>query len=136
MRKILANLCLVALLLISFTSCLVSNEPYEPQSTDGEGESPSPTVLYSLEIEGGKREYELGEEFDGESLEVRFIGESERVLGKEEYEIDYSSFNNSVSGEYSIKVTYKEDREIKTEYTVRVKRDEENERVWGKDLWL
>lgn len=142
MRKILTNLCLVALLLISFTSCLVSNEPYESKSTDGEGESPSPTVLCSLEIEGGKREYYIGEDFDSETIVVTLTGElDERILTEEEFDLDFSDFNKAVSGEYTITVYYKADREIKAEYTVTVNeapeiRDEEKDSVWGKDLWL
>ena len=88
-----------------------------------------------------KREYVIGEDLDFETIIVTLIGKSERILTEEEYEVNFSAYNKNVSGEYTITIYYKEDREIKTEYIVMVKeqgtvRDEENESVWGKDLWL
>lgn len=135
MKKLLITLLMMTLSAIMLTSCMTGQNEKD-KNTDGEGEKTSPTVFYRIEVDGGKREYELGEEFDSETLVVSLIGETERILTKDEYEIDYSSFNSSVSGEYAITVLYKEDKELKAEYIVTVNRDEENESVWGKDLWL
>ena len=74
------------------------------KNTDGEGEKTSPTVFYRIEV-------------DSKTLVVSLIGETEKILTKDEYEIDYSSFNSSVSVEYAITVLYKEDK--KAEYIVR-----------------
>ena len=126
-------LLFLSVALLSFTACLVSNDEVSYTDTDGEGEMPSPAVLSVVEVDGGKREYEIGEEFDYETLVVTLVDKTEKILAKDEYEIDYSSFKNSVPGVYSIIVSY---RELQTEYTVKVKRDEENGKVWGKDMWL
>ena len=149
MKRILIIFLLTVLSAVLLASCLsdtgepqkiINGEGEKTSSTveniDGEGEEPSPAVVYRIEVDGGKREYSIGEEFDGENLVVTFIGETERVLTADEYEIDFSSFNGNVLGEYIITVSYKGNRELETEYTVRVMRDEENENVWGKDLWL
>lgn len=135
MKKLLITFLMTVLSAVLLTSCLVDKSEPE-KTTDGEGEKPSPAVLSAIEVEGGKREYQIGEEFDYETLVVTLVDETEKILAKDEYEIDFSSFNNSVPGEYLIVVHYKEDAEINAEYTVSVKRDEENESVWGKDLWL
>lgn len=135
MKGFLKTLLMIALSAITLISCIACQNGTD-KNTDGEGILPSPTVLYRIEVDGGKREYEIGEEFDDENLVVTLIGETERVLTEDEYEIDFSSFKSNVSGEYVITVLYKNDKELKAEYTVRVKRDEENEHVWGKDMWL
>ena len=148
MKKICVSILVVCIIMtiFGFTSCLYAG-PAENSSDESSevGESETSISVETDEmyliLSGYKTEFYIGEDFSAGEIVVLFKkGNSETVLTQDEYEIDFSSFDKNVSGDYIITVYY-QNQEVELEYTVTVKerdivRDEENESVWGKDLWL
>lgn len=77
----------------------------------------------SLSIHGQKTSFLYGEDFvlgDNAVVTAFLDDKSQKTLKASEYEIDYSSFNNTKPGTYQIKVSYKEDKDVYTTYLVTV----------------
>lgn len=104
--------------------------------THSETSEISETIETHIEVNGYKTEFNFGEEFStGNIIVILIQNGNQKILQPGEYEIDSGAYNKSVSGDYTI-IVYCREYEIKTEYTVKVYRDEENDGVWGDDLWL
>lgn len=70
-----------------------------------------------------KVEYEIGQEFSTEGMEVSAVYENgdKKALAPEEYTVDSTDFDSSVIGEKVIRITYNDDPTKTAEFSVNVK---------------
>lgn len=77
----------------------------------------------TISIHGQKTEFLYGEDFSvgSNAVVTAYLDDnSQKTLKASEYEVDYSSFDNTKPGTYQIKVLYKESKDIYTTYLVSV----------------
>lgn len=115
LKKIICFLCALCLLALCF-GC--GSQP--------DGGKQDDNVVYSLRVDGAKREYKIGETFS-DVVTITLIGREngkvafQRPLAQNEYTVDASSFDNTQEGDYTIRVRKKDDA-LEASFTVSVRK--------------
>lgn len=100
MKRLSSLLCILLVLFVCF-GC--AGNPQEKPPESGQTE-------YVLRVDSAKREYKLGEEFSDQIM-VSLLGleggtvVSQRILSAGEYSVDFTAFDNTREGDYTIRVT-------------------------------
>ena len=135
MKKIKGLIIFIFVAVLSLAACAQGNESgVSPQV--GDSDSSVSVQIASLQIQGAKTEFELGEEFSLGALTVYRVDESGNKLKLEDnqYEVDSSEFDKNKSGKYTIIISV-HNSEITVDYEVTVKADAEEDK-WSSDLWI
>ena len=136
MKKILGHIILTCIIVLSACFICLGCSSDRGGGNKDESKTDAETHAPYIEASGYKTKFDLGEEFSAGDIIVTLVKDGNKtVIQSGEYEIDSNAYNKAVSGDYKIIVYYRK-YDVKTEYTVKVNRDEENDSVWGKDLWL
>ena len=124
-KKILIFICVILFMFLA-VSCDLNDSGSTPD-------------LVSIKVSNYKAEYKYGEDFtkDGIVVVKVFSDESEEIAIESEYEIDSSLFNKTVAGDYVIVIKLKANKNLKSEFTVKVLpvEDEKDGSKWSDILW-
>ncbi|MDE5722283.1 MAG: bacterial Ig-like domain-containing protein [Clostridia bacterium] len=134
--RILLPVLMAALMLITMSFAAACKKK------DSDGDVTTELLSIALNTDNVKKEFEKGEPFESEGLVVTAsLKHSDKetaelkVLEKNEYNVDSSSFNSSVIGEYSINVSYRLDG-IRKEASYSVTVIEEKPKFEGLEVTL